>query len=114
MTPATGPDGWRRVRASQLATIAPRSTSRTAVRVSIRTVSLDIFGMHEIQIAEAGEFGLEQQRDRPRRAMPLLGDNQVGPVVRLGHALLPIIHCGVEFVRAAVEGNLLRHLLLKI
>jgi len=42
------------------------------------------------EIAEAGEFGLELQLDRPRRAVALLADDDFRLPVRAIHLALPL------------------------
>ena len=42
----------------------------------------DMTRMHAVEVGEAGELGLEEQLDRPGRAVALLGDDQVRLVVR--------------------------------
>src|SRR6478735_8231652 len=84
----------------QLAAMAPRSMVRTA---SVAAMAL----MRLVEVAEPGEFGLEEQRDGAGRAVPLLGDDEVGLVVDLLHPLLPLVQRFLELVLGLVA-DLLR------
>src|SRR4051794_12638672 len=86
----------------------PRSVPRSMPR----SVSLWP-AMHLVEVAEAGELALEEQLDGAGRSVALLGDDQLGLVVRHLHVRLPLGHGFLE-LGGVVVGELLRRALRQV